>query len=53
MGDAKRQATGYVTRKYTGNLGPTENGIFSVNAYGVASDMAYPLLLRIFKPSLG
>jgi SRSO17 transposase len=50
MGNAKRQAIDYVTKKYIGDLGPTENGIFSVNAYGVVSGMAYSLLLRIFQP---
>jgi SRSO17 transposase len=35
-GDKKKgKSTDYVARQYIGNLGKTENGIVSVNAYGV------------------
>ncbi len=33
-----------------GNLGKTENGIVSVNAYGVVEGITYPLMFKIFKP---
>ncbi|MBW4421703.1 MAG: IS701 family transposase [Myxacorys californica WJT36-NPBG1] len=50
-GDAKKgKATDYVAKQYIGNLGQTENGIVSVNAYAVVDDITYPLLFRIFKP---
>jgi len=31
-------------------IGKTENGIVSVNAYGLLNGLTYPLLLKIFKP---
>lgn len=40
----------YVARQYIGNLGKTENGIVSVNAYGVVNGITIPLLFKIFKP---
>ncbi len=46
----KRKVTNYVTRQYIGNLGKTENGIVSVNAYGVVEGITYPLIFEIFKP---
>lgn len=50
-GDAKKgQATDYVARQYIGNLGKTENGIVSVNAYALVDGLTYPLLFKIFKP---
>jgi SRSO17 transposase len=50
-GDKKKgKSTDYVTRQYIGNLGKTENGIVSVNAYGVVDGITYPLLLQIFQP---
>jgi SRSO17 transposase len=50
-GDQKKgKATDYVTRQYIGNLGKTENGIVSVNAYGVVDGITYPLIFEIFKP---
>jgi len=50
-GDKKKgKATDYVARQYIGNLGKTENGIVSVNAYGVVNGITYPLLFKIFKP---
>ncbi len=50
-GDVKKgQATDYVAKQYIGNLGKTENGIVSVNAYALANGLTYPLLFKIFKP---
>ncbi|MEP0770685.1 transposase [Trichocoleus sp. ST-U1] len=50
-GDKKKgKATEYVTRQYIGNLGKTENGIVSANAYGVVDGITYPLIFQIFKP---
>lgn len=44
------KSTDYVTRQYIGNLRKTENGIISVNAYGVVDGITYPLMFQIFKP---
>ncbi len=50
-GDQKKgKSTDYVTRQYIGNLGKTENGIVSVNSYGVVDGTTYPLIFKIFKP---
>jgi SRSO17 transposase len=50
-GDAKKgKTTDYVARQYIGNLGKTKNGIVSVNAYAVVSEITYPLIFKIFKP---
>ncbi|WP_199321341.1 IS701 family transposase [Microcoleus sp. FACHB-831] len=50
-GDKKKgKSTDYVTRQYIGNLGKVENGIVSVNAYGVVEGITYPLIFQIFKP---
>ncbi len=50
-GDQKKgKATDYVARQYIGNLGKTENGIVSVNAYAIVDEITYPLLFKIFKP---
>lgn len=50
-GDVKKgQATDYVAKQYIGNLGKTENGIVSVNAYALVNGLTYPLLFKIFKP---
>ncbi|SRR5579883_791100 len=50
-GDVKKgSATDYVARQYIGNLGKTENGIVSVNAYAVLDGITYPLLFKIYKP---
>jgi SRSO17 transposase len=41
-GDKKKgQATDYVARQYIGNLGKIENGIVSVNAYGVLDGITF------------
>ncbi len=50
-GDVKKGATtDYVAKQYIGNLGKTENGMVSVNAYAVVEDITYPLLFKIYKP---
>ena len=50
-GDEKKsQATDYVAKQYIDNLGKTETGIVSVNAYGIVGTITYPLLFKIFKP---
>ncbi len=50
-GDRKKgKTTDYVARQYIGNLGKTENGIVSVNAYGVLDGITFPLIFKIFKP---
>jgi len=50
-GDAKKgTTTDYVARQYIGKLGKTDNGIVSVNAYGVVDGITYPLLFKVFKP---
>lgn len=46
----KGKSTDYVARQYIGNLGKTENGIVSVNTYGVVDGITYPLIFQIFKP---
>jgi len=50
-GDVKKgKTTDYVSRQYIGNLGKTERGIVSVNAYGIVKGITYPLMFKIFKP---
>jgi SRSO17 transposase len=50
-GDRKKgNTTDYVGRQYIGNLGKIENGIVSVNAYGIIEQMTLPLLFKMFKP---
>lgn len=50
-GDKKKgKTTDYVARQYIGNLGKTENGIVSVNAYGILDGITFPLIFKIFKP---
>jgi len=49
-GDKKWKSTDYVAKQYIGNLGKTDNGIVSVNAYAVVDNITYPLLFKIFKP---
>jgi len=50
-GDKKAgNSTDYVAKQYIGNLGKTDNGIVSVNAYAVVDNITYPLLFKIFKP---
>ena len=50
-GDKKKgKTTDYVARQYIGNLGKIDNGIVSVNAYGVVEEITFPLLFQVFKP---
>jgi SRSO17 transposase len=50
-GDRKKgNTTDYVARQYIGNLGKIENGIVSVNAYGVVGQLTFPLLFKVFRP---
>lgn len=50
-GDRKKgHSTDYVAHQYIGNLGKLENGIVSVNAYGILDQMTFPLLFKVFKP---
>lgn len=50
-GDRKKgKSTDYVDRQYIGNLGKIDNGIVSVNAYGISGTMTFPLMFKIFKP---
>jgi len=50
-GDRKKgKKTDYVARQYLGSVGKVDNGIVSVNAYGVYSNITFPLSLKVFKP---
>ncbi|NEU84637.1 IS701 family transposase [Nostoc sp. UIC 10630] len=50
-GDRKKgRKTDYVTRQYLGSVGKVDNGIVSVNAYGLYSNITFPLSVKIFKP---
>jgi len=50
-GDRKKgHTTDYVAHQYIGNLGKLENGIVSVNAYGIVDQITFPLLFKVFKP---
>ena len=50
-GDRKKgKTTDYLERQYIGNIGKVDNGIVSVNAYGVLGDLSFPLLFKVFKP---
>ena len=50
-GDRKKgHTTDYVASQYIGNLGKTDNGMVSVNAYGVLENLTFPLLFEVFKP---
>lgn len=50
-GDKKKgETTEQVARQYIGNLGKVENGIVSVNAYGVVGNIIFPLIFKVFKP---
>ncbi len=50
-GDRKKgKKTDYVSRQYLARVGKVDNGIVSVNAYGVYSNITFPLLVKIFKP---
>jgi SRSO17 transposase len=50
-GDRKKgKKTDYVARQYLGSVGKVDNGIVSVNAYGVYSNVTFPLSVKVFKP---
>jgi SRSO17 transposase len=50
-GDRKKgKTTDYLARQYLGNIGKVEQGIVSVNAYGIYKNITFPLLFRVFKP---
>jgi len=50
-GDRKKgKKTDYVARQYLGSIGKVDNGIVSVNAYGVYKNISFPLVLKVFKP---
>jgi SRSO17 transposase len=50
-GDRKKgKKTDYVARQYLGSVGKVDNGIVSVNAYGVYSNITFPLMVKVFKP---
>jgi SRSO17 transposase len=44
-GDRKKgKKTDYVARQYLGSIGKVDNGIVSVNAYGVYKNISFPLV---------
>jgi SRSO17 transposase len=50
-GDRKKgKKTDYVARQYLGSVGKVDNGVVSVNAYGVYSNITFTLSVKIFKP---
>jgi hypothetical protein len=50
-GDRKKgKKTDYVARQYLGSIGKIDNGIVSVNAYGVYRHITFPLMFKVFKP---
>ena len=50
-GDRKKgRTTDYVARQYIGNVGKVDNGLVSVNAYGVLDGVTFPLLFEVYKP---
>ena len=50
-GDRKKgKKTDYVARQYLGSVGKVDNGIVSVNAYGVYDNRTFPLVFKVFKP---
>jgi SRSO17 transposase len=50
-GDPKKGTkTEYVSRQYLGRLGKIDNGIVTVNIYGVKNGILFPLLFEIYKP---
>ena len=50
-GDRKKgKTTDYVARQYLGSVGKIDQGIVSVNVYGVYEDVTIPLICRVFKP---
>ncbi|WP_144868783.1 IS701 family transposase [Hyella patelloides] len=50
-GDRKKgKKTDYVARQYLGSVGKIDNGIVTVNAYGVYKNITFPLMFKVFKP---
>lgn len=50
-GDRKKdKKTDYVARQYLGSVGKIDQGIVSVNAYGVYKNITLPLSVKVFKP---
>ena len=50
-GDRKKgKKTDYVARQYLGSVGKIDNGIVSVNAYGIYENITFPLMFKVFKP---
>jgi SRSO17 transposase len=50
-GDRKKgKKTDYVARQYLGSEGKVDNGIVSVNAYGIYENITFPLSFQVFKP---
>lgn len=50
-GDRKKgKRTDYVARQYLGSIGKVDQGIVSVNAYGIYQNITFPLLFKVFKP---
>ena len=50
-GDRKKgKKTDYVARQYLGSVGKEDNGIVSVNAYGIYENITFPLSFQVFKP---
>lgn len=50
-GDRKKgKKTDYVARQYLGSVGKIDQGIVSVNAYGVYENITFPLIFKVFKP---
>ena len=52
-GDRKKgKKTDYVARQYLGSVGKVDKGMVSVNAYGVYSNLTFPLMVKVFKPKV-
>ena len=50
-GDRKKgNSTDYVARQYLGSVGKIDQGIVSVNGYGVYKNITFPLSVKVFKP---
>jgi SRSO17 transposase len=50
-GDRKKgKKTDYVARQYLGSVGKVDNGIVSVNAYGVYNNITFPSIVKVYKP---
>lgn len=50
-GDRKKgKKTDYVARQYLGRREKIDNGIVSVNVYGIYNNITFPLIFKVFKP---